>query len=1859
MNVCGTKLTKTDNGFGNKYHKAFKMYPSPDVATAPRPRNDTTTQPNPFETTAPNGLRNNAVPEEATLSHRLLQLEQHNNDIFRQAYSRAATPQAKETLLRKFGLKAPPVKGELPDNQRLDTYTDSTGREVRHQTNLGVNRAPMSEKDWVAISGGKLRAASARDEVGRTTQANQSAATNAYNQRLYAQQRETFGSPGEKAKTREIEEAIGRTEAANQRAYQQQKAVVDNMRAKLKDNNALFDDPMLTEEQLRTHPTLREAEYKLEDLAKQLAVKEVKPLSDTRFGELIGKFPEINDAETAELTAHAPYLIDSLRLKKKLTPLDEGHLKVANELITHAAREKQRFDKLKPQATNGVKYKRFEQAWAGIPDATKDDPFNKALTTSLAPFYPHQHIGAQQHDLPGHALGLRLWVGNGLDTQRPRKGDNGKLYVNPTGHIQGLDIMASVWGSASKARDALQTTYDMMVKEGLIPEDIRPATKARIDRSKLILATQHYANRELGNLVLQNLKPSELAKIGGGLEGAKAIANQIIRAVNEQSDPDRVFASAVLKSQFEKLFGERAEQTRQAFWLAYKGREQRAADELFKQAGEGVGGETGRVDSVVGEDIDGNTTMRDMDNAFGKEGDVQTSDDAAWVRGDDTAEFNNTDGDGDVVDSDLANMTNAMAPTTIKPPKATFHHQTAEKKVKYDQMNGGTNRRRFHDVYDHGQKKRVSSILESPGFDEARLRSLKEQDDLNNMAVPYIKGYEKKFESGSVIRHEERLEKAIADIKARGVSDAKAVGYIDYLKEQFGVPDSYDVENPPDSARRFDAAVAQIVKRFSQDSDSPETKLAIATLKKLDSDPAWLEKQRVKKVDAELVLAEISARRELTDTEKAKVVARVTRQFKDFMKAGQDRQIEGIRRKNEPNYDKLLSVGLNPYTKEALDEINSKLFVIKEEAKNESFNGTNGMRIDSSEFSSVSHTSSSNKWGVAPGQEGERSHAAVGGIWLRRASDGKVFMTTADKIVQRARNAMFAAGETQNVKGAKATHDLFLQGLSMLFEPEDATADTKSLVVTKDSAGKLGVERKGESTNIDAAGEGYSTKAGVLPEIGIFTRPLGKLQMNNELKLSPIDALSIPDSLKIGGTTWGELRKNARERNVTEDRTFLRDQQKEFDKRIAELDVKMEREGELTETEDFEYGNLLQNRDIAKRALRFEELNSTVKKLEAKTKTQKLSEKDEALYESATQELTELHSKAQARTKAFQGIEKRLAAQQKIVSDMRNGLKKVDKSSWGEGVPEELVVELHNQYEAHMMRGGNRATSLPALGVDILRDHPEGIKLQQLQADYDSKYNGSPDETTSLADAVTYLSKWKDDQQAVYAKDDDAIRTVNDRWDAEYKSIRPFKGETKEAAIARNERRKFNNQKSMLGLVEKFHEDTIEHEGGTGVTYTFKPETMVKVLGGGWRALNENRAAKGKPPIDKVTYLQSEMDLVRSLINEPEDAPLWDKYSPHYALPKTDVKKGKWNGAKEQAIRVMTELRNAHKVSNMTQQALREAKANYDQVLADAKTPGSPISEVHVKAFGKNLMGARERFQAALENIRKKEDDKVELELTHQHLVEGYNKQVKNRADEIHRLKSGLRSLVGYVDGLVGNSRKGKYFHEKYKNWRVGDKGVFERIGNNSGTTYRFDVLMSIAHFKSVHGIEGEKAFCIKQPKYPIDIAFEVATIFASQQMRWGDRERNYQEETGAALGVRESSAYIKSRADQKALQLARKMAWLNPDFDPANAKCWSEAMLNEWNKEKMKIAADYECNVITPQMVRVLEKGISSFVLKAKKRPPSSKYRIIDWLRRAQVSRSFDFWGGTIDTPNLPTEAGFNLIRKAYLQLTNAYCRG
>ena len=1879
------------------------------------PRDNRLTPPNPFEETAPRGLRNDAVPAEAALSQRLFNLDQHNQDVFKQAYLRTeGNANARSILLQKFGLKAPPVKGELPNNQILDSYTDRTGREVRHQTNLGVNRAPMSEKDWVAISNGQLQKTGARSESVRTVQTNQSAATEAYNQNLYAKQRNTFGSPGEKARARQIESDIGRTEAGNQRDYQQQKAVVENLRDSIR-NNPEFDASRV-EVELRKNPELLEAEYKLEDIGKKLAVKEVKPLSDARFTELMGKFPEINEAETAELTAHAPYLIDSLRLKKKLSKSDEGNLKIANELITHAAREKQRFDSVKPQATDGVKYKRQEQAWAGISDATKDDPFNKALTTALAPHYPHQHIGAQQHDLPMHALGLRLWIGNGLDTRAPRKGDNGKLYVNPKGEMTGLDIMASVWGSASKARDALQKTYDMMVHEGLIPEDIRQATKTKLERAKLILSQQHYANRELGNLVLQNLKPSVLAQLGGGLEAAKALANQIIRAVNEAGDTDKVFDSAPLKSQFEKLFGERGEQTRQAFWLAYKGREARAADQLFKQAGEGVGGENGRTEHVVGEDGDGNTTLSAAEAAVGKEGSVVTSDDAVWNRGDDTAEYNSTDGnDGDAHDSDLANMTNAMAPTTIKPPEAKFHHHTMEKKPKYDQMEGGSGRRRFHDVYDPGQGTRVSSILESDGFDEARLNSLREQDDLNNMAVPYIKGHERTFEkSGATVRHDEQLAKAIADIKSRGVSEAKAVGYIDYLKEKFGVPDSYDAENPPDSARRFDAAVAKIVKRFSQDSDSPETKIEIANVKKMFANTDWVEKQRAKKLEGELAAAEHRARRELTDVEKEEVTARVNRQFKDYLAGEEAKAVEARRRKNEPNYDKLLTAGLNPYTKEALDEINRKLFVIKEEAKNDAFSNT-GMRIDSSEFNSVSHGSSSNYWGVAPGANGEFTHAAAGGIWLRRASDGKAFLTTADKIVQRARKAMFAAGETQNVKGAKATHDLFLQGLAMLFEPEDATGDTKALNVVKgkDARGNdtYGVSRTGDSTNIDAVGEGYTTKAGVLPEIGIFEKQLGKHQLG-DVPLTSIEKLSIPDNLKIGGTTWGELRKNARERSVDDDRIFLRAQQKELGKRIAELDKKIASGEGLTETEDFEYGNLLKNHDVAKDALRFEELNATVKKLEATRQTRKLTKAEEKLYAETTTEIGELYhaDKVREENLELKGIEKRIADQQKIVSDMRNGLVKVDKESWGEDVGAEEAARLHADYEAHMAAGGNRKVGLPQLGIDVMRDHPEAVKLRKLQALYDTKYEGIPGKTASLADAVTHLSRWQDDLQKVYDHDDYAKRTLDALSDAEYKSIRPLKGETKEAAIARHARRKFNNQKSMLNLIENFHVDTKEHEGGKSVTHTFNTEGMVKGLGGGWRALNEWRTSKGKQPVDKVTYLQSEMDLVRSLINEPETSQLWDKYNPNYALPKINSgKKDKWGAAREQVVSAMTGLRNAREVSNMAQEGLREAKANYEQVLADAKAPGSVTSEVHVKAFAKNLQDARQRFLKSLDVLRDKQQVVDEVEFTNQHLVDEYKTLVKDRADEIHRLKEGLRALVAHVDGLVGTPDRQRQVikYTKYNAsgepvlrkdgtsvYIVGDRGFSDRVtytehnftdsnGNDVGSraalkagyTFLNDKFVRLEddngnvvslddaanHLritknkvrtipvsekealkdgfsyttKNVTALDDAGKPLVTYSRRSdvgrsIDIAAKAEdTEIYKRIAKENNRERSYQEETGAALGAYESPEYIKSSLDRKDLEIARNLARTSPEFDPNNAKGgWTQAMVDAWNGEKAKMAKEDAQNRIYPTAVaRLEEKGVPAVVRSLRDRSPEEQAHWIDTFEK-MANGGKDVWG-------------------------------
>ena len=1818
---------------------------------------DRTTQPNPLEATTPGGLRNNAVPEAATLSDRLFQLEQHNNRIFQQAYARAATPQAKEILLQKFGLKAPPVKGELPYNQRLDSYTDSKGNEVRHQSNLGVNRAPMSEKDWVAISGGKLQATGAGVEVGRTPQTNQSAATEGYNKNLYAQQRKTYGSPGEKAKTREIESSIGRTEASNQREYQQQKALVETLRTKIKDDAALLRDPAEAEVAMRDNPTLREAESKLDDLGKQLVVKEVKPLSDTRFNELMGKFPELTEGETSELTAHAPYLIDSLRLKTKLTPRDEAHLRVASELITHAAREKQRFDRVQPQTRDGVKYKRFEDAWGDVSATSKDDPFNKALTTALAQHYPHQHVGAQQHDLPAHALGLRLWIGNGLDTKAPRRGENGKLFVNPKGHIQGLDRMASVWGSASKARDALDTTYNMMVHEGLIPNEIRPAVAERIKRSKQILSQQHYANRELGNLVLQTLKPSVLAQLGGGLEAAKHLANQIIRAVNEQGDPDKVFDSPQLKAQFEKLFGERAEQTRQAFWLAYKGREERAAQELFKQAGEGVGGETGRVAHEVGTDSDGNTTLRDADNALGRDGDIHTSDAAVWARGDDSAEFNNSDGGGDANDNDLANMTNAMAPTTVAPPKAKFHHHTQEKKVKYDQMEGGGARRRFHDVFDPGQNKRVASILESPGFDKARLDNLREQDDLNNMAIPYIKGFERKFEkSGATVRHDEQLAKAIADIKARGVSDAKAVGYIDYLKEKFGVPDTYDAENPPDSVTRFDAAVAQIIKRFGRGIDSPETKIEIENALKLFDNPDWVEKQR------------------------AKGISDLTRE--------KDALIADIRRKKEANSDKVLSQGLNPYAKEALDEINRKLFVIKEEAKNDAFDNT-GMRIDSSEFESVNHASSSNYWGVSPGADGERSHASAGGIWLRRASDGKVFMTTADKIVQRARKAMFAAGETQNVKGAKATRDLFAQGLSMLFESEDAHA-------------------------VDATGDSYQTKASVTPEIGIFDKPLDKYQ-RGDVQLTPIDKLVIPNDLKIGDTTWGALTKNARESTVADDRAFLRTKQKELTKQIAELERK-QRDGVSSDSDDWEFANAQNNHTVVENALRFEELNAKAQRLKNKLETKGLTAGEREAYNAVNDELRKLYDEDKARQTSLdhEGIEKRIVAQQKVVADIRNGLSPVDKTSLGAGVTPDEAARLHADYEAHIGAGGNRKTGLPQIGVDPLRDHPEAVKLRDLQALYDAKYDALPGKTASLADAVTYLNRWKDDQQAVYDHDDDAKRVVDARWDAEYKSVRPFKGETKDAAIARNERRKFNNQKAMLSLVEGFYKDTVEHEGGKSVTHSFDPAGMVKALGGGWRALNESRAETGKTPVDKVTYLQSEMDLVRSLINEPDTSSLWDKYNPNYALPKINSgKKDRWGAAKEQVIRVSEELRNAHEVANMTQKDLREAKVNYDQVLADAKPPGSPTSEVHVKAFAKNLQGARERFQAALDNLRTKQTAFDVVELTHQHLVDEYNENVKDRADEIHRLKSGLQALVKHVDGLVnGRTLDGKRLHGKDSYqlegkvgtpaYGVGVRGVsdtaktvthkivdkngndvlpakalndgyvfqrgqFFRIEDGEGKTVAFKDAKSrevdekamfnavpvgekealkdgFSHNRSSEDIideSGKKS--VQQTRTGevgrrIDLAAKAEdTEIYKRIAKENGNERSYQEETGEALGVHSSPDYVKSSLDKKTLDIARNLARSNPDFDPKNAKGgWTQEMVDAWNAEKAKMDDEYARNVTYKRAAAWLEEtGVPAAVALVRKKTPESQAHYLAMFDKL-ASGGRDVWGASMPSDKL-----------------------
>jgi hypothetical protein len=463
------------------------------------------------------------------------------------------------------------------------------------------------------------------------------------------------------------------------------------------------------------------------------------------------------------------------------------------------------------------------------------------------------------------------------------------------------------------------------------------------------------------------------------------------------------------------------------------------------------------------------------------------------------------------------------------------------------------------------------------------------------------------------------------------------------------------------------------------------------------------------------------------------------------------------------------------------------------------------------------------------------------------------------------------------------------------------------------------------------------------------------------------------------------------------------------------------------------------------------------------------------------------------------------------------------------------------------------------------------------------------------------------------------------------------------------------------------------------------------------------------------------MDLVRALINEPEDAPLWDKYSPHFALPKTDVKKGKWKGVKEQVVSAVNALRDAREVSTMTQQALREAKANYAQVLADAKTPGSAISEVHVKAFSKNLIDARERFQAALDVLRDKKDDVKDLELEHQHLVEDYNERVKNRADEIHRLKSGLRSLVGYVDGLVNKTQKANQYPMRTEEgapvldkdgkqvYGVGVRGfsdtakdVAHKIVDNKGVEatptnalnegYIFqrgqffrieDSEGNVVPFKDAKAREvSEKAVFnavsvsetealkagfsyLKSAKDILDennersvqrsrtsgvgrridlAATAEDTEIYKRIAKESDRERTYQEETGAALGAYGAKEYVTSSLDKRTLDIARNLARTNPDFNPAHAKGgWTQEMVDVWNSEKNKMATEYAQTVTYKKASNWLaEKGVPAAVAMLRKQSPESQAHYLAMFDELGGGGK-EVWGDT-----LPSEAVRGKFRAA-----------
>lgn len=878
-----------------------------------------------------------------------------------------------------------------------------------------------------------------------------------------------------------------------------------------------------------------------------------------------------------------------------------------------------------------------------------------------------------------------------------------------------------------------------------------------------------------------------------------------------------------------------------------------------------------------------------------------------------------------------------------------------------------------------------------------------------------------------------------------------------------------------------------------------------------------------------------------------------------------------------------------PAFDERVAELNNKLYVIKETPLTEAL-AKDSFTITPDEFDIVTPGATDNRWAVSVGRDGEYAKPSDGVFSidvLSKAQSANIgftpIFTSTSKLMSRMRAAEKKTKDRDTATGAEKQLALFLRGITSLF----SAVDPKRL------------DAEGEPSPVVNNRIGF-----VDPTTGVVV-------------YSKIEEMSFPDDLKIDSTTWGELNRAVRQGRKRDDKTILREKLRDATNAQRELEREIaEGGGQPTNEQEWQLGKFANQIYMAKRALDFDAM----------------SKEDRAAA-----------IKQERADSPYVGAEENLEKQKEVV-------RKLAEKGEFDAVDERPIDVL------------NMIGEEPPV-------HPELAKLEALERLVQDKYAEEASPRT-LADAVRYFEADEHDQLLAGA--------ASDWGDAASGKVRlrSLTGEKKADTIKRVAKKEQETQKRLVKIVgDASMRQSAVLEGLIG------QYTMLKANGAEEASLTTVSKALTAATKEAVTVVRqkiaahaastaeffqqhgagrndlntrSESAVEARAYERLSDLVLLDNSSPEWAnLVKNPVKKPEMSTL----AALKKSLAEAHEVRAIAANDVKLAKGERARSLREITADENGTIALDVdRLYGESrrdigsvnrtndaVREAQERLREALKVVEERRaavDAKI-LAGKGADDVGNAKAQADYAAGEKRRNATIIAYKVIMQQAVLAHKAP---FAEKTNAERKTPDRVLPSEQMPETTARLLNRMITKHGFRDL-----------------IAEANETDTLKDERERMRVDREtvRTYDETTGAALGVTASKPYMNSR-ERKELGRSKVPFKPNEPLDLSYPPNVAEREMRDnqfiGNTPELRAVMDeslasyrktYEKVVLTPKRIALLKtNGVPSFVGSIEKLDVAKKQLMVDWLKQAVVSRSSDFWGGTVNRPNVPDDATLNRLR-------------